>query len=643
MATKYGGYMGKVLKLNLSTMQTGEYPWTDQDRELYLGGKIMAAKILYDNVNAALDPLSEDNIIVFTTGPLTGSGAPSSSRFNISTISPLTGCLTSSNCGGSFGFHLKKAGYDGIVISGKAKKPVWIEITDESIVFHDAADLWGKTTGETQTLLGSKGGKAVIGPAGENLVRYASVFSQERAAGRGGAGAVMGSKNLKAILARGKQKTRLLDKDKTRELNKEWTQQLKNHPMTGKILPQLGTANLLRKMQKHNMLATRNFRYGQFADYDKVSGEYMTENYLVKNNGCLSCPIQCSRVVEFEGRGIKGPELETLGLLGPNIENNNLELIIKWNYLLDELGMDTMSTGGTIAFAMELQEKGLWNCGLEFGKTDNLADVFKDIAYRRGIGDLLAEGTKKLAEKFGGADFAINSKGMELAAYEPRAAKGQGLGYAVANRGGCHINAGYMVFFEGLGLGMDRNTIKSKVALTILMQNLFEAVSAGGNCIFTTYALIPGSLYDFNHSFFSKTANFMLKYSGAIISFINHSPLSLLNFHLPFLYHARALSTLTGMNLSIGRLLEIGERGYNLERLFNLKMNLTSAEDNLPARLTRELQIPGNKKSRVPLEKMKKKYYRQRGWNPDGIPLPQTLARLKLHNKPDSMSKFSPV
>lgn len=631
MATKYGGYMGRVLKIDLTAREVSEYPWTDRERELYLGGKIMAAKIMWDNIAGPVDPLGDDNLLVITTGPLTGSGAPSSSRFNISTISPLTGLLASSNCGGNFGFNLKKAGYDGIIIAGQSEAPVWLEITDEKVEFHDAHSLWGRTTSQTQELLGKKGGKAVIGPAGENLVLYAGVFSQERAAGRGGAGAVMGSKKLKAIVASGRQNPVSVHPDKTKELNRKWISYLQKHPITGKILPELGTANLVRRMQRRNMLATRNFSRGQYEDYDLLSGEHMEEYHLIKNTGCLTCPIRCSRVVEVDGREVKGPELETLGLLGPNIENNDLKRICDWNYLLDELGMDTMSTGGTLAFAMELQEKGMWDCGLKFGQTDYLEETIKKIAYREGIGDLLADGTRKLAEKFGGHEFAMNVKGLELAAYEPRGAVGQGLGYAIANRGGCHLNAGYMVFMEGLGLAMNNRTPKSKAALTILMQNLMEAVSAAGSCVFTTYALIPGILLDDNKSIISVLTNNILKWSGGLVSILNRHQSWLLNFHLWLLPHTRALSTLTGMKITFGRFLETGARGYNLERLFNLRLGLCSEQDSLPARLTDEYQIPGVKNSRVPLNKLIKEYYRKRGWAKTGYPLDKTIHRTGIN------------
>lgn len=630
MNCSYGGYMGRVLKINLTERKIEDYPWTDRDREMYLGGKIMAAKILYDNLDIGVEPLSPDNYLAITTGPLTGSGAPMSSRFNISTLSPLTGFIASSNCGGSFGLALKKAGYDALIITGKAAHPIWIELSEGQVSFHEADVLWGKTTDETQEALGKDGGKIVIGPAGENLVKYAGIFSDERTAGRAGVGAVMGFMNLKAIVAKGSKRPEVKQPEKAKKVFSEWIKLLKSNPLTGEQLPKLGTAGLVSSMNAHNILATRNYKYGKYEDFELVSGEYLAEKHLVKNKGCMTCPIQCGRLVEVDGKRVKGPELETIGLLGPNIENNDLELILKWNLLLDKLGMDTISTGSTVAFAMELNEKGLWDNGLEFGKTENLSKLFEDIAYRRGIGDLLAEGTKALAQKFGGEDFAINSKGLELAAYEPRSAVGQGLGYAVANRGGCHLNAGYLALFEGLGLNIDPYTTKSKAVLTVLSQNLMEAVSAGGNCLFSLYAMIPGTLVRKPYSILTRLVNKSIPHLGGILNMINKSKENALPIHLPMIPHTRALEAVTGMKMNFGRLKAIGERGYNLERMFNLKRGLTKKDDGLPKRLTHELKDSENLKSRVPLESLIDDYYKARGWNSKGVPHAKTLKRIKM-------------
>jgi aldehyde:ferredoxin oxidoreductase len=622
--------MGKVLKVDLTTKEISEYPWSDEEREMYLGGKIMAAKILYDNITPDIEPLSPENILVISTGPLTGTGAPSSSRFNISTLSPLTGYITSSNCGGTFGMFLKKAGYDALVLTGRCESPSWIEINEKEVIFHDAENLWGKKTTETQEELGGRSGKIVIGPAGENLVKYASIFSGERAAGRGGVGAVMGSKNLKAVTTIGNKRAEVYNREKLKDVYKKWVKMLKEHPLTGEQLPKLGTAGLVSIMQARKILATRNYKYGQYKDFELVSGEYLAEKYLIKNKGCITCPIQCGRVVEVNGKAVKGPELETLGLLGANIENNNLELILKWNYELDELGMDTISTASTIAFAMELQEKGFWETGLNFGKTENISDIFEDIAHRRGIGDLLAEGTKRLSKKFGGEEFAINSKGMELAAYEPRGAVGQGLGYAVANRGGCHLNAGYTVLLEGLSLSMDPYTTKSKAALNIIFQNLMEAVSASGNCLFNLYTAIPGELIRKPNSVATRFVNKYLKNFGGLINIVNKMSGKMMPINISMFPQIEALSNVTGMKMTFGKLKEIGERGYNLERLINTRLGITAKDDTLPKRLTHERQEPNNPKSIVPLESMKREYYEIRGWDENGIPTEKKLRKLRL-------------
>lgn len=626
--TDFGAYAGKVLKVDLTDETWEEYPWTDKDRERTIGGKIMAAEILFRHIKPGMKAFDEDNWLVVTTGPLSGCGCPSSSRFNISTISPLTNILTSSNCGGDFGMFLKRSGYDGLIITGKAKKPTVLEITQETVVFGDAADLWGLHVTPAQEKLPPKTGKMVIGPAGENKVLYAAVFSGERAAGRGGVGAVFGDKNLKAVTAAGSFKPEVADKEKLKETNKKWIEQLRKHPLTGRQLPKLGTAGLVAPMQAQKILATKNFSAGRFDEFEKVSGETLAEKYLVKNSGCTSCVIQCTRRVEVNGKVVKGPELETLGLLGPNLLNSNLELINRWNYELDELGLDTMSAAGSIAFAMELAEKGLWDNGLKFGETDGISELFEDIAARRGIGDILAEGTKRMSERFGGKEFAIQAKGMELAAYEPRGAVGQGLGYATANRGGCHLNAGYLVVVEGLGLHINPYTPKSKAAINIFFQNFMEAISAAGSCLFTSYVVFPGPLIAKPNSFITKFINFGFIAVGPVIALMVKYP-AIAGINLPLIKYPYALKYAAGMKMNIGKMLRIGERGYNLERQCNIILGQSAGADRLPGRLTDEEQEAGNKKSKVPLNKMLKSYYRIRGWK-NGVPKKSTLKKLGI-------------
>lgn len=634
MHSKYCGYMGRVMLFDLSTGKAEDYPWTDTDRELYIGGKIMAAKILYDHLKGDEQAFSEENWMVISTGPMTGTGAPSSARFNVSAVSPQTGILASSNCGGSFGVYLKKAGYDAIILKGRCTEPSWLEITEESFTLHSAGELWGAKTSECQEKLreiipGKKFAALCIGPAGENMVRYAGLVSDERSAGRTGLGAVMGWKNLKAITAAGNKLAPVHDRDKTALYMKKWVKYLRAHPLTGETMPKFGTANLVRPMQQHGLLATRNYAAGRYDDHEKVSGEELEANYNIKNSGCISCPIRCTRNVKTGGREVKGPELETLVLLGGNLLNKDMQKVIDWNYLLDELGMDTISAANTVAWAMEANEKGLWYNGLEFGKTDGLSQLFEDIAYRRGIGAELAEGSKRLSEKYGGKDFAIHSKGLELAAYEPRRAVGQGLGYAVSNRGGCHINGGYAVIVEGLGLNADPQTPKAKADITMMMQNLLEALSAGGQCIFTSYGFFPAFLLKNPEGIAVKSVNAVLPHLGWALRLINKFP-TLLAFHLPVIHHTRMFKYALGMDMSFGRWLRIGERGYNLERCINCRFGISAENDKLPKRLTEVPQNAGRPNTVVPLESMKQTYYKARGWDKNGIPTKKTLQKLKI-------------
>lgn len=624
------GYMGKVLFVDLTKKTYSEFPWTDEDRKRTIGGKIMAADILLQHIRPGMKAFDEDNWLVISTGPLTRCKTPSSTRFNISTVSPLTGILTSSNCGGPFGRRLKKAGWDAMVITGKASELTWIEIIEDEVIFHDVPEMKGMLTGEVQKQFKSGTTPLVIGPAGENKVLYAGVFSGERTAGRGGVGAVFGDKNIKVITAKGTKDPEIYDKEKLDKITEQWKMQLLRHPITGAQLAKLGTAGLVAPMQAHRILATKNFSDGRFDNFEKVSGEELAEKHLVGNGNCFSCPMRCERRVKVDGKNVKGPELETLGLLGPNIMNDDIEKILRWNYELDELGMDTISCAGSIAFAMELQEKGMWNSGLEFGKTDNLSEVFHDIAYRRGIGDILADGTRRMSEKFGGKEFAIQAKGMELAAYEPRGAVGQGLGYATSNRGGCHLNAGYMVVLEGLGLNMNSYTAKGKASLAIMFQNVMEAASASGCCVFTSYAILPWFIVAKPTSILTRVVQQAFKFLTPIL-YIGMQYPEILALNIPLIQYPRALNAATGSDYTMGTFIKAGSYGYNVERVCNVILGLPVGKDTdtLPKRLTDEEQVPGNKKTKVPLDKMKKSYYIIRGWK-DGAPTMRMIKKLGI-------------
>ncbi len=641
MGTIYGGYMGKVVLVNLSTQEVSLYPWNDRERELFIGGKTMADKILYDNLNGSEKAFSEENLVVISTGPLTGTGAPSSGRFNISGISPQTGHIGTSNCGGSFGYFLKKAGLDAIVIKGKAKEHTWIEINNGEFIFHNADEdeLWGLNTTPAQEKLtelmeekwGGKRqhGRLVIGPAGENLVLYSAVVSDERAGGRTGMGANLGWKNLKGIVAYGNHTFNIKDPEKNTKHNEKWFNILRNHPLTGNQLPRLGTAGLVSSMQMRSMLSTKNYNYGKYDDFEMVNGECLAEEYNIINKGCLTCPIKCARTVNVKGNEVKGPELEILGLLGGGVLNNNMQKILDWNNEMDELGLDGISCSSTIAYAMEANEKGLWDNGLEFGKIDNISQTIEDIAYRRGVGDELANGSKKCAEKYGGLEFAIQSKGLELAAYEPRRAVGQGLGYAVSNRGGCHLNGGYLVIVEGLGLFTNPLTRHAKPDFTMLFQDLMEMISASGQCLFTSYAFFPGFLITRPNGLVTRIFNFAIPFIGGVLRVMNKFPTALA-LHLPIFPHTKSFVYALGMPMNFGKYLRCGERGYTLERALDCKFGVSAKDDTLPARLTDVPQDPANPNTRVPLEPMKKVYYKARGWDKNGVPTDKTLRKLNI-------------
>jgi len=632
MNNHYKGYMGRYVRIDLSREHIETYDVSDSVKEMYLGSKGVASKILYDSFRHGCDPLGPDNILIINTGPLTGSGAPTSARFNVSCKSPLTNAIGTSNCGGNFGIFLKKAGYDGVILHGKAKKKSIIEITEETVKITSAKNLWGLDTEETQKKLADWPGRAVIGPAGENLVLFASIVSNERVAARTGVGAVMGSKNIKAIVARGTKKVPMADQPAFRSSIKQWAKMLRDHPTTGQTLPQYGTASLVNLTNSTHTLATRNFSRGHFDQAASISGEFMAENMLVKNSGCKFCPIQCGRVVLYQGKKIKGPEFETIGLLGSNLGISSMESIIESNYIADLMGLDTISLGSVLAFSAELHRNGLFNGGRDFKKTIQLPDIIKDIAYRRGIGNELADGVKRMADRYGGHEFAIHSKGLELAAYEPRGAVGHGLGYATANRGGCHLNGGYLVYYEAVGpVCIDPQSPDAKPAFTVFNQNAFDAISAGGSCLLTSYAVLPKGVASINRFPFLPTLiSEALKASRHVLNHQLKLPAWALPFHLSLIPQTRVISHLTGMSMTLGQFLNAGDRIFNTDRMFNIKQGMNAKDDTLPRRLTHELQRKHDKNSKVPLRTMLPVYYQVRGWDAYGIPTPEKLKNLKI-------------
>lgn len=618
--------------LNLSSGTVEEKSISEDYFRKFVGGKALAARLMLDLCPQGVDPLAPEAVLIINTGPVSCTGAPSSSRFNVSCKNVLSGGIASSNCGGSFGMMLKRAGFDGLVITGKSEKPVHIQIADGEISLLDAGGLWGLDAEQTQERLPKHFGKLVIGPAGENLVRYASAVSGERVAGRCGIGAVLGSKNIKAMSAFGTADAYVAKPEKLDRFLGKWVDFLKKHPMTGESLPRYGSAGLVNKANATHALPTRNFSEGFFAKADEVSGEKLADTALTRNGSCVTCPIRCERRVKRENKEVKGPEYETLGLFGPNIGAADLDAILELNYQCDILGMDTISAAGTIAFAMELHERGMADFGVRFGQTENLPEVIKKIALREGICSELANGSKWLSEKYGGAEFAMHAKGVEMASYEPRRSVGMGLGYATSNRGGCHLNGGYLALLESVGvLTLEPQSHKAKAQWSVFMQDALEAVSSCGFCLFSAQSFVPAVFFKLgpNHAVTRLTGKILTR-SGPIIRFILAIAPALLFNSFYLLPHAEAVRLATGIRMYTGQFVQLGERSYNLERLFNLREGLTAADDRLPDRLTKQKQPGGGDDTVVPLEKMLPKYYETRGWDKNGVPKARKLKRLGI-------------
>lgn len=623
----------KYVIIDLATGLVRDYPISEDLYIKYVGGKALGSRLLFDLMPKGVDPLSKENVLIINTCPMNGTGAPSSSRFNLSFKNVMTNGIASSNCGGQFGVMLKASGYDGIILKNGADVPSYIEIIDGEICIKNAEHLWGMNAEKVQEEFNPLWGKLVIGPAGENGVHYACAVSGERVAGRCGAGAVLGAKNIKALVAFGSKKVEIYDKENFDKYNRKFIDFLRTHPMTGSSLPRYGSAGLLNNANASHALPTKNFSRGQFKHASKITGEELADTVLTRNSGCVSCPIRCERRVKVHDKEVKGPEYETVGLFGANMEIDDLEFINLVNYEVDILGMDSISLGGTIAFAMELQERGLADFGLHFGSKEDVREAIHNIAYGIGKGKELGLGSKLLSEKYGGKEFAVHSKGLELASYEPRRSVGMGLGYATSNRGGCHLNGGYVALIETVGVvSVDTQTPKGKAELGIFFQNMIEAASASGFCLFTSMAIIPGILSNLGpaHPVTRFVSKFLITARPVLGAMWNLMPW-LLPFNWMYLLpYCKSLKLATGMPMTSGKFLQIGERCFNTERLFNLREGLTAADDSLCERLTKTPQDEKRKDTVVPLDKMLPRYYKVRGWDKNGVPTARKLRKLGI-------------
>ncbi len=588
------GYAGNMVFVDLSAGTVAIQPTPLDLKREYLGGRGFGIRLLTDLVDPQTEPLSEKNAVIFASGPLTGTGIPLGSRYEVSTISPLTGTASSANSGGVFGWKMKKAGFDAVVVTGRSAKPVYLLLDNGKAELRDAAHLWGKTTGQTtDAIVEELGDKTVrvscIGPSGEKLVRFACIINEKtRAAGRGGMGAVLGFKNLKAIAARGDRPIEVADEARLDVVKERVRAKIQENGIE-QALHNYGTAVLVNIINENYVLPTRNFQTARFPNAENVSGETIAKTILKRPKGCYACIVQCGRVHEFDGEAGEGPEYEPDWAFGPDCGIDDLKAVVRANNICNEYGLDAISAPATIACLMEMVEKGYVDHPIRFGDAAGMLALVKQIATREGIGDELAEGSYRFAEKYGHPELSMSSKKQELPAYDPRGIQGYGLATATSVRGGDHVY-GYMISPEVLGAPekLDPYVTEGKAQWVKTFQDLTAAIDASGMCLFTSFALDAQD-------------------------------------------YADLIATTTGMPIDTTELLRIGERIWNLQKLFNIKRGFGRSDDTLPARLLNEPLQEGAPKGQVwRRDEMLDEYYALRGWDTDGIPTREKVEELGL-------------
>ena len=611
------GYAGKILYVDLSSREIYEKELDIDYVHPVIGGAGLGIRILYDEVKPNIDPLSPENKLIFSVGPLVGSGAPCVSRMAVVAKSPLTGAVGMSLSGGFFPTELKFAGYDALVISGRADKPVYLFIRDDKVTINDADWLWGLTTFDTQAILKEKLREpeakiACIGPAGERLVRFACIINERRAAGRKGLGAVMGSKNLKAIAVRGTGKVLRAQDERFRQAVKKMHDLMKQSPVLYPSFSKLGTPMVVEHTAELGILPAKNWTAtGAFAPVETLGGEAQSM-YTVTRVGCYGCPVMCGQIKvvksgPFAGFLTEGPEFESTYSLGTMVGVNYLPAVIAADRLCDEYGLDTISTGVVIAFAMELLERGIISqeeldgLDLKFGNYKAMIEMIRKIAFREGAGNILAEGVKRASKIIGrGSErYALHIKGLELPGYDVRGAKAHGLSYATAYTGADH-NRGYAIqeiFGVPVPYAVDRFAVEGKGRLCKWNQDVRTAVC---DCM-------PLCVFPFDMGLAAVSLELM----------------------------SELYESLTGLSMKPEEVLKAGERVNNIARLFNVREGFTRADDTFPARIMDE-EIPagaskGQRISREDLEKMLDEYYEARGWDKNtGIPTKAKLLELGL-------------
>ncbi len=611
-----GGYTGKMLRVDLTAGTMAVENLEEEMLRKYIGGSGIGARILYDETGPETDPLGPDNRFIVMTGPYVGTPIPTSCRHQIIARSPLTGIYGESDCGGNFGIELKAAGFDGIVVQGAAKEPVYLWVHDGQAELRPAGQFWGKDTYETDTRLKAetnpKAQGIYIGPAGENLVLLAAVMNdgkEGRAAGRGGMGAVMGSKNLKAIMAYGTAKIPVIEPQKLRDLIRSHAPTIMENTVA---FQKFGTDGSLATFNEIGDLPIKNWAQGLWTEgSEKITGATMTNTILTRQYHCHGCIIGCGRTVKTSrgpsaGMEIAGPEYETCGAFGSNCLIDDLEAIAEANDLCNRYGLDTISTGSAIAFAMEAYEKGLLakestgGIELTWGNAEAMLEVVRQIGERRGLGELLGQGVKRASEQIGGQDFAQHVKGMELPMHDPRCFSSVAVGYATSNRGACHLQ-GLSHIFEarvpfadwGFETTLPRHDVEGKGKMVALAQNWMSLMDSLKICKFS-----------------------------AIGKTTMHQMTDMLNY-------------ITGWDMTFEEFAQAGERIFNLKRMYNVRLGITRADDVLPKRILTEPRPEGGSAGFLPpLAGMLDEYYAARGWDSNGIPRPEKLAELGLVEAP---------
>jgi aldehyde:ferredoxin oxidoreductase len=597
---KYKGYTGQLLVVDLSKKNVQRQELQEAMVEHYLGGRGLAARILYDEIRAKADPFSTDNRLLFITGPAAGTLIPTSSRYGVGTKSPLTGTLSVGYSGGHFAPVLKFAGYDGILISGKSPSPVYLLIDDDRVEIRDARHLWGKSTFDTEEILKKEWKDfevASIGIAGENGVLYASIANEQHHCGRGGEGAVMGWMNLKAVVVRGTGRVRMgVEGPRGIEECFQLHDTIRKNPIRG-AFRDMGTTGMLMPVNEIKGQPTHNFRMTSFADAAKVSSDQMRP-WLIRYESCSGCPVACGSVARFKVDGkemvTERIEHQSVGAFATNCGVSDLAKVFQAHDLCDRFGMDSISTGVSVSFAMECFENGILSTkdcdGLEvrFGRGDVLKPLIEKIARKEGIGALLSKGVRAAARELGkGSErYAMHVKGLEMPGYDPRAFFGMGLNLATTARGADH-NKAFTIAAEFLGVlgNFDRFAYEGKAKLVKEMQDSTAIIDSIIMCMFTVDLAITVDLY------------------------------------------AKAVNLATGMKIQAADVYTIGERINNMERMFNVREGIAAKEDRLPERFSRE---PGSDPDQhtVDVSKMMPEYYSLRGWDDSGVPRPDHLKKL---------------